>query len=77
MMYEIATGHAVCDIGNRRAAVFWQVKLLTAFGVALTLLYLALDRLDSTFARFFLWPWSLSFFFTARFRRRQAGGRYS
>jgi len=50
MMYEIATGHAVCDIGNRRAAVFWRVKLLTAFGVTLTLLYLALDRLDSTFA---------------------------
>jgi hypothetical protein len=52
MMHEIATGHAVCDIGNRRAAVFWQVKLLAAFGVALTLLYLALDRLDSSFAPF-------------------------
>ena len=52
MMYEIATGHAVCDIGNRGAAVFWQVKLLTAFGVALTLLYLALDKLDSSFAPF-------------------------
>jgi hypothetical protein len=52
MMYEIATGHAACDIGNRRAAVFWQVKLLTAFGVALTLLYLALYRLDSSFAPF-------------------------
>ncbi len=51
-MYEIATGHAACDIGNRRAAVFWQVKLLTAFGVALTLLYLALYRLDSGFAPF-------------------------
>jgi len=52
MMYEIYTGHAVCDMGNRRAAVFWQVKLLTAFGVAFTLLYLALDRLDSSFAPF-------------------------
>ena len=49
-MYEIATVHAVCDICNRRAAVFWQVKLLAAFGIALTLLYLALDRLDSGFA---------------------------
>jgi hypothetical protein len=32
--------------------LLWQFKLLTAFGGALTLLYLALDRLDSSFAPF-------------------------
>jgi len=53
------------------------VKLLTAFGVALTLLYLALDRLDSTFAPLLFVAMVVVVFLHARFRRRQAGGRYS
>lgn len=51
-MYEIATRRAACEIGNRNRSVVRLFELLTVLIAALTFLYLALARLDSSFAPF-------------------------